>query len=112
MYSPVAFWVEQYSVFCAVCATFCSPSDVMVVPSRQLGDFLVAQRADTPLFFPDLQQLPSSAEFVCHFEAQALFKVDFPRRVIRIGWPLDFCMPLDRHICGLDEPDRSCRVVH
>src|SRR6266487_1484789 len=108
----MALRVEQHTVFCPVRATFCSPSDVMVVPSGQLGDFLVAQRADTPLFFPEVQQLPSSVEFVCHFEAEALFKVDFPRLIIRISWPLDFCVPLDRHICGLDEPDRSRRVVH
>src|SRR5919199_3695121 len=103
--------MEQYTVFCTVCATFGSPSDVMVVPSRQLGDFLVAHRADTLLFFPQVQQLPSSAQFVCHFEAKALFKVDFPYRIIRIGWPSDFSMPFDRHRCGLEQPDRSRRVV-
>jgi hypothetical protein len=74
------------------------PDYMMVVPSRESGDLLAANRTETVLVFPQVQQLPSAFESVRHLHAEAFFKVHFPLRVIRIGCPFDLDMPLNRHI--------------
>jgi hypothetical protein len=70
----------------------------MVVPSREFGDFLVADWAETRLFFPQAKQLPSPLEVIDHFHAEVFLKVEFPGRVIGVGFAFDFDPPGDR--CG------------
>lgn len=45
--------MEKNTVFGVVRAAIGSPNDVMVMPARQLGDFLVADRTQAVLFFPE-----------------------------------------------------------
>src|SRR5258708_38192804 len=101
----MAVGMEKNSVCCLVAATVSAPNNVMVMPSRQLGDFLVADGADTVLFFPQVKQLSSLSEVVSHFEAKSFLKIDFPIRVIGIGITFDFRMPFDRSVAGITEPN-------
>src|SRR4029453_2985857 len=39
------------------------------------------------LVCPQVQQLPSAFEGMCHLHAEAFFKVHFPLRVMRVGCP-------------------------
>ena len=57
----VALGVENDTVFGLISAAIRSPNDVMVMPARQFGDFLKADGAETVLFFPEVEQLPSSS---------------------------------------------------
>ena len=69
MHLPVTVGVQEYTVGCRITAPMCPPDEVMVVPSRQSGELLVADRAETVLLFPQIQQLPSACEVVCHLHA-------------------------------------------
>lgn len=51
---------------------------MVVVPARDLGDFLLANRANAVLFFPRVDKLPSPAQTIDHLQAKPSFKVDFP----------------------------------
>ena len=52
----VAVRMNEDAVLCAVCATQRFIHDVVVMPSRYLGDGLVTDWADASLFFPQVQQ--------------------------------------------------------
>ena len=82
---PVAVGVQEGTVLCGVPAPICTPDHVMVVPSCESSDLLVTQRTETVLLFPQVQELPSAFEGVCHLHAEAFFEVHFPLRVIRVG---------------------------
>ena len=86
-------------------ASFTLPNNVMVMPSRDLGDFLLAHRTYSVLFLPEVPQLPSSRQVLCHFDAKALFKIHFPGRVKGIGFTLDRDMPLDFYIESSSQMD-------
>jgi hypothetical protein len=45
-------WVEQDTVFRALCPPFGPPEKVMAMPSCDLGDLLVTDRTETVLLFP------------------------------------------------------------
>src|SRR5260221_12334886 len=90
--------MEKYPVGCMMRASFTLPDNVMVMPSRDLGDFLSAHRAYPLLFLPEMSQLPSSRQVLCHFDAEALFKIHFPGWVKGVRFSLDWGMPLDFHI--------------
>lgn len=78
----------------------------MVVPTREFGDFLVTDGAETLLFFPQAQQLVALSEVIRHFEAKTFLKIDFPLRVIWISFAFDFRVPLDGSIGGIPKIDR------
>ena len=65
----MAVGMQEHTVVCRIAASMSPPDEVMVVPSRQSGDLLVADRAETVLLFPQVQQLPSALEVVCHLHA-------------------------------------------
>src|SRR6266446_5876252 len=90
--------MQKHPVGCMMCASFALPDNVMVMPSCDLGDLLSAHRTYPVLFFPQMPQLPSSRQVVCHFDAEALFKVHFPGRVKGVGFSLDGGMPLNFHV--------------
>src|SRR5258708_4338534 len=98
--------MQKNPVCCMMCTSFALPGNVMVMPSRDLGDFLLAHRTDPFLFFPEMSQLPSSRQVVCHFDAEALFKVHFPGRVKGVCFTLDRGMSLDFHIEGSPHMDQ------
>ena len=77
----------------------------MAVPASDLGDLLVADWAESSLFFPEGMQPVFPFERRCHVNVETFFKVAFPCRVIRVGFPLDFDVSYDRHVC------RTCEVA-
>src|SRR6266446_2275145 len=98
--------MQENPVGCMMCASFALPDDVMVVPSGDLGDLLLTHRTYPVLLFPEMPQLPSSREVLCHFDAKAFFKVHFPGRIKRVCFSLDRGMPLDFHIRGSSQMDQ------
>src|SRR5258708_16947351 len=86
--------MQENPVGCMMCASFALPDDVMVVPSRDLGDLLLTHRTSPVLLFPEVPQLPSSRGVLCHFDAKADFKLHFPRRLKGVCFSLDRLMPL------------------
>jgi len=91
----MAVRVEEHTVVCIVSAASGSPDDVMIVPTRETSDFLVADRANPILLFPEVKQLSSSPEIICHFHAQTFFEVDFPLWIVWVCFTFDFSVPLD-----------------
>src|SRR6266446_2168247 len=59
---PMTVRMQEHPIVRRIAATVGSPDGVMVMPSRQSGHFLVTNRAETVLLFPEVQQLPSSFE--------------------------------------------------
>ena len=90
--------MQEHPVVCRISASVGPPDDVMVVPARQSGNLLMADRAKTLLVFPEVQQLPSAFQVVCHLHAYACFEVHFPLGIVRVCRPFDLHMPLDRHV--------------
>src|SRR5712691_11129132 len=95
---PMAGGMQEHPVVCRITASVGPPDDVMLVPARQSGDLLMADRAKTLLGFPEGQQLPSALQVVCHLHAYACFEVHFPLGIVRVCRPFDLPMPLDRHV--------------
>jgi hypothetical protein len=46
--------MQEHPVVCRISASVGPPDDVMVVPARQFGDRLMADRAKTLLVFPEV----------------------------------------------------------
>ena len=88
--------VEKHPVMSFVTAPFCSPEDMMIVPARKLGNFLVTDRTQAVLLLPKIKQLAPTFELLGHLEAKPLFKVGFPGWVIRISGGFKLNMALDR----------------
>src|SRR6266487_2702203 len=76
---------------------------MVVVPSCEVRDLLLADRTKSFLLFPEGDQLPFSLEIVNHFHAEAFFKVFFPSRVIWVCFSLDFHMSFDRNMGRVQE---------
>src|SRR3989441_4197149 len=72
---------------------------MMAVPARDLGDLLVADWAESSLFFPQGKQPVFPLKSRCHLNVETFFKVAFPCRVIRVGFPLGFDVSYNRHAC-------------
>ena len=71
----MAVGVQEDTVICYIPAPMRPPDNMMVVPSCESGDLLVAHRTETVLVFPQVQQLPSAFEGVCHLHAEAFFAI-------------------------------------
>ena len=65
------------------------------MPSCNLSDFLVADGAQTLLFFPQVNEPVLPFEFCCHMNIKTLFKILFPGWVVGIGLCSYFRMPLN-----------------
>src|SRR5919108_2204598 len=100
---PVAVGVQEDTVLRGISAPMHPPDNMMVVPSCESGDLLVADRTETVLVFPQGQQLPSAFEGVCHLHAEAFFEVHLPLGIIRVCCPFDFDMPLHGHVTCTQE---------
>ena len=72
----------------------------MTVPSRDFGDLLVADWAEAPLLFPEVQEPSSSLERANHLHIKPFLEVGFPGRIIRVGLGTNFRMPLDTNRGG------------
>ncbi len=86
----MAVWMKQNPVGESIAAPIDSPHDVMAMPSCEGGNLLVADRTETMLFPPEMEQLSSPFQLAGHLEPQTLLKVLLPGRVIRIGFPVNF----------------------
>ena len=75
----------------------------MAVPSADLGDLLVADRAESSLLFPEREQPAFPFERCLHANIEAFLKVAFPRRVVWVGFSLDFDVSCSRHAVGSRE---------
>src|SRR5215210_6073127 len=101
----VAIRVEEHAIFCSVRPTVRPPDDMGVMPARQLGNRLVAGWTDTALRFPKGEELSPPLEVVYHVHAKAVFKVEFPRRVVRIGRAFNLRVTLYRHLRCVEQLD-------
>src|SRR5512135_2060186 len=81
---------------------------MMAMPASDLGDPLVADGAESCLFFPKGKQPVFPFEGRCHVNVETVFKVAFPCWVVRVGFPLNFDMPLDWRMYSADEVSRLC----
>ena len=94
----VTVGMNKDAVLCIVCATQRFVDDVVVVPSRYLGNGLVTNWADASLFLPQVQKFPSSLQGLFHLYAQAFFKIEFPCRIVGVAIPFDLGVLADG--CG------------
>ncbi len=99
----MAFWVEKDAVLCSILAPQTSPDDVVAVPPRQFGDFLVTEWTEAALLSPEGEQFPFPFKVVCHFHIETFFKVRLPFRVIGISFTLDFDMSFDGDVFCLEQ---------
>src|SRR6266700_7495436 len=62
-----------------------------------------ADGTESCLFFPESKQPVFPFEGRCHVNVKTLFKIAFPCWVIRVGFPLNFDVPDDRHVCCAEQ---------
>src|SRR5271166_4749965 len=93
----MAVRMHQHAVLDRIFAPMGSPHDMVVVPPRHRGDLLVANRTDTALLLPEQPQSPSARQGPGHLHAETFLEVRFPGGVVRIRFPFDLGMSLDRH---------------
>jgi hypothetical protein len=108
---PMAVRMHEHSIFCAVASSVYSPDHMVIIPSSQGRNLLVADWADTVLLLPKEQQLPPTFEGSCHGHAEACFKVEFPRRVVWIGRAFDFRVSSNGHTMRVEEIDPASFAV-
>lgn len=75
------------------------------MPSCNFGNLLVTDGTKTMLFFPEVTEPPPSFQSGLHSHVEALFKVLFPRRVIRISLCPYLRMPLNADGGGREKVD-------
>ncbi len=90
--------MEEYSVFCMVCASFASPDEMMAMPSSDSGDSLAAQWTDSVLLLPEREKASFPSQVPFHLHVETFFKVRFPSRIKWVGCSSYKDMPLDLHI--------------
>ena len=77
----------------------------MAVPSADLGDLLVADRAESSLLFPEREQPAFPFERCLHANIETFLKVAFPFWVVWVGFSTDFDVSCDRHgVCSGEMP--------
>ena len=97
MHLLMAMGVQKDTIGHPLRSPMTAPPEMMVMPSRQMCNCLTTDRTAALLFLPPIQQLPPTLQGVCHGDAEAVFKVDFPSRVIRICRTFNFRMSFDLH---------------
>ncbi len=75
----------------------------MAVPSRNLGDFLLADWAKSVLLFPEVNEPSFSLEGIYHVNVQTFFVVGFPFWVVWVCFSFDFDVSFDWHVSRLGE---------
>src|SRR5919197_6301520 len=100
----VAVWMDQDAVLCVVCPTECFIHNVVVVPSRYLGNRMATDWADASLFLPEIHQSSSSLQGLFHLYAQAFFKIEFPCLIVGVAIPFDLGVLSDGCCGGQTQP--------
>ncbi len=98
--------MKQYPVFRGIAAAVGSLHEVMAMPARELGDLLSADRAESILLPPKVQQLFSALEVVGHFDTESVFKVHLPGGIVRVGLTSDFDVAFDSHFGRIKQLNR------
>ena len=96
----MAVGVEKNPVLCLTAAAVGAPNDMVVVPTREFGDLLVADGAEAVLFFPEAKQLSPTFQVIYHLHAEAFFEVEFPLRVIGVRIAFNLGTSFNRRIRG------------
>ena len=68
---------------------------MMTVPSADLGDLLVTNRAETVLLFPKVDEPLPPFESGFHLHVEAFFKIRFPGRIVGVRFCADLRMSLN-----------------
>jgi hypothetical protein len=76
----VAIGMDQYTVVCLVCPTQRLIDDVVVVPTGHFRDRLRADRAETALLLPEVDQGASSAQSLIHLDCLGISILRLPSR--------------------------------
>jgi hypothetical protein len=71
----VAIGMDQDTVLCAVCTPQRFIHDVVVMPSCYVRHWLVTDRAEAALFFPEVHQPTPSAQGLFHLHAEAFLHI-------------------------------------
>ena len=71
------------------------------MPSCELRNLVVTQRAEAILLFPEVEQCPFAFQVVYHLYVKPFFKVRFPFRIIRIGFTPNLDVPFNRNTTRL-----------
>ena len=93
MHLSGALGMEQDAVLCVGCAAQRFVHHVVVGPACYVRKGLIADGAEAALFFPEVQQPPSSVEGLCHLYAKVFFKVAFPGWIVGIAISFDLFVP-------------------
>ncbi len=75
----------------------------MAVPAGDFGDLLVTDRAESPLFFPEVPQPSFSFERADHLHIKPFLEVAFPGRIVGIGLCTNFRVPFDTNRVGREQ---------
>ena len=74
----------------------------MTVPSRDFGNLLVADWAETPLLFPEVPEPSFSLERADRLYIKPFLEVGVPGRIIRVGLGTNFRVSLDTNRGGCE----------
>src|SRR5690242_14171145 len=91
----MAFRVEEDAIVCLIFSAMTSPLNMMAMPSREVRNLAVTERAEAILLLPEIEQRPLPFQVVYHLYVETLFKVHFPFRVVGIGFTANFDVPLN-----------------
>jgi hypothetical protein len=75
------------------------------MPSRDPGNLLVANAAETVLLFPEVAEPLPAFESGFHLYVEAFFKVHLPGRVVGVGFCADLRVPLNADRRSRQQPD-------
>jgi hypothetical protein len=73
------------------------------MPSRDFGDFLLTNWAESVLFFPEVREPSFPFQGTHHMNIQTFFIVAFPFGIVWVCLPFDFNVPFDRDAYCLSE---------
>jgi hypothetical protein len=93
----VTRWMEKDAIVSCIWSPFGSPKDMMAMPSGNFGDLLVADWAQTALFFPKVDEPLFPFGGVYHLHVEPFFKVAFPCWIVWVRLPLNSDVPFDGH---------------
>src|ERR1700730_15511631 len=80
----------------------------MKTPACDLGDFCMAQRAESTLFIPEIAKSTGTPKRFQHVSPFPFFEVGVIGWIVRVGFAFDLDVPLDGSALGVVQPDFIC----
>ena len=77
----------------------------MKPPACDLGDFCMAQRAESTLFIPEIAKRAGTPKRFQHVSPFPCFEVGFVGWIVRVGFAFDLDVPLDGSALDVVQPD-------